>query len=261
MTWWHAARYVGASRMPRTIRRGNSRRVVAAFAVTAAWLSCATTARADGADDLPSAARTAFGFVRLDAAFATHGGSRLVGAGSRERYRAAEVLIDLDVSRFPWERIGFDLRTSFSAQSLGGGAASGGGGDKKVGRYFGMRGTLDVGVLMWGGGAPGGLVVGLGGGFDFGDRLWFSTSGRVFALTMVRARHWFSTDWHAQATWMFVPTTSAALKVREHTFELAVGWKALQLGARLDRSTVTGGDPVRDYEDTRLTAFVGACFF
>lgn len=222
-------------------------------------MSWSPRASADGADDLPSTARSAFGFVRIDAAFSTRAGSRLVGYGSRETYRAFDAVIDLDVSRFPWERLGFDLRTSFSVQSMGGYGSSGGG--DKVSRYFGMRGTIDVGAIAWGGGAPGGLVVGVGGGFDFGDRLWFATKGRAFVVTMLRARHWLTSDWHVQASWMYVPTTTTTLQVREHAFELAVGWKALQFGARLDRATVTGGDPVRDYPETRLGTFVGGCFF
>lgn len=243
--------------MPAARSGGNSRSTLVACAATAAWLSCAGIALAD-AGELPSAARTAFGFVRIDAAFGGRSGSRLVGAGSRETYRAADALIDLDVSRFPWERLGFDLRTTFSAQSLGGRASAAGG---ENGLYFAMRGLLDVGVVTWGGGAPGGLVVGLGAGFDFGDRLWFATKGRAFTVAMIRARHWLTADWHVQASWMYVPSTSAALKVREHDFELAVGWKALQVGARLDLARATGGDPVRDYLDTHFAVFVGGCFF
>ncbi len=218
----------------------------------------AVSGEAKAGEPLDRDAREAFGFVRMDFAAGGRFGDKLVGVGSRGRFQMIDSVFDLDFSRFPTERLGFDLRVAFSPTALGGAPAKNG---ENLDLYFSMRGLVDVGVIKWGGAAPGGLVVGLGGGFDTGNRLWFVDKLRVFAQTMVRARHWLTREWRLQGTWMYLPTSTATWKVREHVFEAAAGWQALEFGLRLDWTSTDAGAPVRTYHDIAIAGFVGASFF
>lgn len=221
-------------------------------------LSATSIARAD--DGEPSLAKQKrerearlFEQIRMLATGVMGSGTSLVGVGSRGRYHRGGVQLDLEVHRFFSDRFGFGLILQGFPPTGGGG----GGGDKEI--TFGRgEGYLEAGLASWGGALPGSLVLGAGLGGD-GPRYWFSENGRFYGAAFARLRLLPSRDTRLQLTVAALPVALAAQHVRlhEHRVEIATSWKLLQLGTRIAYTFSRGGEPVRDFFQQELAAFVG----
>ena len=225
-------------------------------ALVALLLLLPATARAED----PEAARAKQKRERIEARFerirglATgimSSGTSLVDVGSRGRYRRGGVQLEVDVHRFFTDRFGFGL----VLQGLPPAGTSSAARDILFGR---AEGFLEAAAASWEGSLPGSLVLGAGVGGD-GPRYWFSENGRFYGAAFARLRLAPVRDTRAELTYTALPVALAAQHVRlhEHRLEIAVSWKLLQLGTRVAYTFSRGGEPVRDYFQQELGAFVG----
>lgn len=189
--------------------------------------------------------------IRLALSGVLGSGTSLVGIGSRGHYHRGGMAIELDVHRMLTDWFGFGL----VFQGFPPTAPSDGGRELVFGRG---EGFLDAGVASWRGSLPGSLVIGAGFGGD-GGRYWFAEHGRFYAIAFGRVRLFLSRDTRLQLTYAPVPVALAAQHVRlhEHRLEVAASFRLLQVGTRLAYTFSRGGDPVRDYFQQELGAFVG----
>jgi hypothetical protein len=189
--------------------------------------------------------------IRVSADGVLGSGTSLVGVGSLGRYRRAGGALEFDVHRMIRGWLGFGL----AVQVLPPAASGGAGRDMVFGRG---EGFLDAAVTSWAGALPGSLVLGAGFGGD-GPRYWFSDHGRFYGIGFARVRLFLTRDTRLQITYAAIPAALATQRVRlhEHRFEVATGWKLLQIGTRLTYTFTRGGDPARDFFQQELGAFVG----
>lgn len=177
-------------------------------------------------------------------------GTSLVGVGSRGRYHLGGGSLEFDIHRFVNDWFGFGIVFK--------GFPPAAPGDDHLTAFGRGEGFLDAGVASWGGALPGSLVIGAGFGGD-GPRYWFAEHGRFYGIAFGRVRLFLSRDTRLQLSYAPIPVALAAQHVRlhEHRFEVAAGWKLLQVGTRLTYTFARGGDPERAYFQQELGAFVG----
>jgi hypothetical protein len=232
----------------------SSARVAAAAAALLVALPAAARAQSFEAKDAKEKRERRsrlFEQVRIGLSGVLGSGTSLVGVGSRGHYRRGGVAIELEVHRLVTDWFGFGL----VFQGFPPTAPSDAGRELVFGRG---EGFLEAGAAAWRGALPGSLVFGAGFGGD-GPRYWFAEHGRFYAIAFGRVRLFLSRDTRLQITYAPVPVALAAQHVRlhEHRFEVAASWKLLQVGTRLAYTFSRGGDPVRDYFQQELGAFVG----
>lgn len=221
--------------------------------VLVALLALPATARAESREAKEKRERRArlFEQVRVAVGGVLASGTSLVGVGSRGRYHHAGAALEFDVHRMVNDWFGFGIVFMGLPPVMSGDGA-------RETLFVRGEGFLDAGVASWGGSLPGSLVIGAGFGGD-GPRYWFAEHGRFYAIAFGRLRLLLSRDTRLQITYSPVPVALAAQHVRlhEHRLEVAGSWKLLQIGTRLSYTFSRGGDPVRDYFQQELGAFVG----
>ena len=188
----------------------------------------------------------AWGQVRLLASVSTFSGESLVETGSVGRYRLGGGNLELEADRL-FGVVGFILH-------VGGFYIP----DADELSFIRGEGGVAFGVASWEGEVPGGVLLGLGMGGDYG-RYWFSEEGRFYGMARAHLRLWPSPDVPLQLTYTAVPGAYTAVDGyhHEHRIELATGWSMLTFGSRLGLAYTTGGEPSRTFSHVELGTFVG----
>jgi len=228
---------------------------VASFCV-AALISAGAAAEGEGPPEpIEPAAPAATGprerstveMARLDAGVFYIRGDKLVGYGTISRYQVLVGQIDLDVTRFPHERLGFEIH-------LNGGPV---GFDENARVELGLSASGLVAPLRWKGRAPGSFVLGIGGAFEFGRPVWLDPGFHGAPFALARFRIFPGETVGLQTTYRFVPITTNELWLQEHDVDVGVSAGLLQVSLRLRVDEVTGGEPSRLYRAIGGGLFAG----
>lgn len=207
-------------------------------------------AHAEGTGSEEETAQPPYNQLRALVGVSTFSGERLVETGSVGRYRLGGGGVELEADRI-FDVVGFMAHISGFA-----------GPDVDELNYVRGEGGLALGIGSWTGPAPGGVLIGLGLGGDFG-RYWFAEEGRVYALARARLRVWPSRDVPLQLTYTALPIAHYAGggHLQEHRIELATGWKLLAFGSRLGFAYANTGEPRRTFSQLEIGTFVGLGFY
>ncbi|MRG93911.1 hypothetical protein [Polyangium spumosum] len=195
--------------------------------------------------------RSTVEMARLGAGVLYVRGLKRLGFGTLARYDVLVGVIDLDVVRFPHERLGFEIH-------LHGGPI---GFDENARVEIGVSGAGLVAPLRWKGRAPGSFVLGVGGAFELGRPVWLDPGYHGAAFALARFRIFPTETVGLQTNYRFVPITTNELSLQEHDVELGVSRGLLQVGARLRIDEVRGGEPYRLYRSIGGGLFVGLVVF
>jgi hypothetical protein len=202
----------------------------------------------------PKRERSRTEMARLDAGAFFVRGEKMVGRGTLVGYYVLVGVVDLDVVRFPRERLGFEI-------DVHGGPV---GVDENARLEIGLAGAGLVAPLLWKGKAPGSFVLGVGGTFEYGRPVWYTPGYHGAPYGLARFRILPSETVGLQTTYRFVPVTTGLtsdLLVQEHDVDVGVSFGLLQIGARLRVDEVTGGEPIRTYRSIGGGLFVGIVVF
>ncbi len=180
----------------------------------------------------------------------TFTGTRLVGTGSRERYRGAGANLELLFTRFFTKKLGLEfalMGAPFSNDRRP---------DDPPGWFVRLEAGLDLATASWSGRLPGSLLLGLGGGIDDG-RYWYAP--RFYPYAMARLRLWPMRDVSMQLQYTLVPVSVGApiLATIEQRVEIATSISLFQFGLQLSYVDATGGTPSRSYFQAGMGGFVG----
>lgn len=182
--------------------------------------------------------------ARVGASASLIEGSRIVGAGSRERYtQPGFALIDFKIARIlEKKRWGFEIASQLMIPT-----------ERDTSLAFAQFDVAFDGLLA--DGRWGSLVLGVGGGGDFGRYWW---GGRGYPLVVLRQRTWLSHKVRLEFESRTIPIAATGkLPVFEQRFELALGIGLFCAGLRFDWAAAWGGEPNRTYQQHELGAFVG----
>ena len=192
--------------------------------------------------------RSTVEMARLDAGVLYVRGQKQLGLGTIARYHVLVGVIDLDVVRFPHERLGFEIH-------LHGGPI---GFNENAQVEIGLSGAGLVAPLRWKGRAPGSFVLGVGGAFELGRPVWLEPGYHGAAIGLARFRIFPTETVGLQTAYRYVPiTTMGVLSLQEHDVELAMSRGLLQVGARMRVDEVRSGEPERLYRSIGGGLFVG----
>lgn len=180
-------------------------------------------------------------FARVGVHAARIVGTRQVGQGTRDGHVGTIAALDLDVMRFPSERVGIDL--GFALAKV---AVPYRGNDSNHGR---MWGGVDVALLR---GAAGSVIVGAGPGFEIGNRMWWTDSVRGYLDAGLRLRWFPARDVAVHANARADVIASGGPAATTFRSELLLGRGLFFFGARYERTQVESGTPRRVYVDHAL---------
>jgi hypothetical protein len=195
--------------------------------------------------------RSTVEMARLDAGVFYVRGAKMIGQGTLIRYHVLVGVIDLDVTRFPHERLGFEIHVNGGPVGF----------DENARVEIGLSGAGLVAPLRWKGKAPGSFVLGIGGAFELGRPVWLDPGVHGAPFALARFRIFPNETFGLQTTYRFVPIATDDLSVQEHDVDLGVSYGLLQLSARLRVDEATGGEPVRTYRSIGGGLFVGFAVF
>jgi len=225
----------------------------ASLAVLFATLTFVGTAAADRREGEDPDHRSAFELARLGVHGGWFSGSKMVGYGSLQRYDGGVGAMDLDVTRFPHENIGFSFALGLGFASQG---SQNNGGTTNF-NYGRLESSIDFGLLSWSGPGKSGWSVGAGFGGAFGkNRYWYAEKGVGYPILRTNLRLWATRDVSLHAAYQWLPSSTGDAPVRSHRFEAAVGIGLMQLGARLELVSTQRGVPIRTYVDRETSLFV-----
>jgi hypothetical protein len=203
----------------------------------------ARSARAEDSAAREQERRTFLARVGMSASLI--GGSRIVGMGSRERYvQPGLSVIDFKLARmFAKSSWGFELAMQAMIPT-----------ERGLG-YAQIEVAADI---LLADGPWGSLIVGLGGGADYGRYWW---DGRAYPLVVLRERTWLSRKVRLEFETRTIPIAATGkLPLFEQRFELALGVGLFCAGLRFGWAAAWGGLPNRTYEQHELGAFMGVGF-
>lgn len=195
--------------------------------------------------------RSTVEMARLDAGVFYIRGDKLVGNGTRQRYQVLVGQIDLDVTRFPHERLGFEIHVNGGPVGF----------DENARVELGVSGSGLVAPIKWKGRAPGSFVLGVGGAFELGRPVWIDPAYHGAPFALARFRIFPGETVGLQTTYRFVPISTDALWLQEHDVDVGVSAGLLQVCLRLRVDEVTGGEPSRVYRSIGGGLFAGLVVF
>jgi len=181
--------------------------------------------------------RSTVEMARLGAGFYYVRGAKFIGVGTRTRYEVLVGNVYLDVTRFPTNRVGFEIHVHGGPVGI----------DENAQAEIALNGAGLVAPFRWKGDAPGSFVLGVGGAFELGRPVWLAPGFRGFPFALARLRVFPSESLGLQTTYRFVPITTDDALLQEHDVELSVSTGLLEIGLRFRLDEVTGGQPTRFY--------------
>lgn len=178
---------------------------------------------------------------------AVRSGTTLVGVGSRERYRAGILALQIRGERYLDEGPGFGVNLEVFPPT----------GDDPPGSF--LRGEIvgGSGVGHWEGDVGGSVVLGAGVG---GDALEVGDSvGRFYGLLRGRMILFWRPEVTTSVTYEALPfiLSPSDLAQHEHRIEIASGHGLLELGPRVAFTLRDGGVPARAFSEQTFGFFVG----
>jgi hypothetical protein len=210
-----------------------------------------TTDPAPAAQARPPRERSTVEMARLDAGVFYIRGQKMFGVGTTAAYQVLVGQIDLDVARFPHERLGFEIHVNGGPIGF----------DENARVEIGLTGAGLVAPFRWKGRAPGSFVIGIGGAFEFGRPVWLDPGFHGAPFALARFRIFPNDSVGLQTTYRYVPITTNDLWLQEHDVDFGVSTGLLQIGLRARVDEARGGDPARLYRSIGGGLFVGLVVF
>ena len=195
--------------------------------------------------------RSTVSFARLDACFWYVRGDKRLGVGTLSGYHVVMPHFGLDVARFPYERVGFEIHVHGGPIGV----------DENASAEIGFSLAGLAAPFRWKGRAPGSVVLGVGGTFEFGRPVWTEPGYHAAPFGLLRFRLFPNETIGLQTTYRYVPITTDELWVQEHDLEVGVSYGLLQFGLRGRVDEARGGIPGRLYRSFGIGTFVGLAVF